>query len=543
MTSQHMNSARFPLLAFASSFLVLFLEAFYLSQTFDAYILIQSGRIAQWLSFVGYLGDFVRWAITFGVVAGILFYAKIPALLAFVDRSFNSQRFVVFGIAQVFIFGFIALLSVPLFSPESAGVKAPGWYLLWLALVGAAATCWLLMWCGIRTFAKFCRDQALTLIAAALIALAITLFAFATKSLWGPLATWTFFISAFTLVLLNVGEVTILEQERILGLDEFWVNIAPACSGYEGIGLVTAFTALYLYVNRATMRFPQCLILFPIGVVCIWLMNIIRIVVLIFIGAYWSPDIAVGGFHSFGGWIAFILVSLGLLKIASKSRWLNTRPLDTQNIKPAMNTAAASIVPMIVLLALTILTAALSADFEWLYPLRVIAVAASIAYVWRYLPLGGFRLTAVPLLVGFAVAALWFLLVPANPEQDQIFTRELRSAPVWGQYAWLGLRMLGAVVTVPIAEELAFRGYLMCRLAREPISLTGRLPFHALGFFGSSIAFGLLHGHWLAGIAAGLAYAWVRLRQQHLLAAIVAHGVTNATLFIVAFATGRWVLI
>ncbi len=47
----------------------------------------------------------------------------------------------------------------------------------------------------------------------------------------------------------------------------------------------------------------------------------------------------------------------------------------------------------------------------------------------------------------------------------------------------------------------------------------------------SSVAFGLLHGNlWLAGILAGLLYAWSLLRRGNIADAVVAHATTNALL-------------
>ena len=84
---------------------------------------------------------------------------------------------------------------------------------------------------------------------------------------------------------------------------------------------------------------------------------------------------------------------------------------------------------------------------------------------------------------------------------------------------------------MPIAEELAFRGYLARRLmARgfDEIPLTA-LSGVAVGL--SSIAFGLMHGqHWLVGIVAGLAYALLLRFRGRMGDAVVAHAVSNLLL-------------
>ena len=57
-------------------------------------------------------------------------------------------------------------------------------------------------------------------------------------------------------------------------------------------------------------------------------------------------------------------------------------------------------------------------------------------------------------------------------------------------------RTLGSVITVPIAEELLFRGYLLARFARSEIVLEGRIVFSWVALILSSALFGLLHANW-----------------------------------------------
>ena len=82
---------------------------------------------------------------------------------------------------------------------------------------------------------------------------------------------------------------------------------------------------------------------------------------------------------------------------------------------------------------------------------------------------------------------------------------------------------------VPIAEELALRGYLLRRLqgAKLDTDMTGRWNWFAV--LVSSVLFGLLHpGRWIAGTLAGVFFAWAFYRRGRLSDAILAHAVTNA---------------
>jgi CAAX prenyl protease-like protein len=107
--------------------------------------------------------------------------------------------------------------------------------------------------------------------------------------------------------------------------------------------------------------------------------------------------------------------------------------------------------------------------------------------------------------------------------------------------SWIAIRALAAVITVPIAEELAFRGYLYRRVIAEEFQSVPLTRFAWPGLIVSSILFGLLHGErWLVGTAAGLFYAAALLRRGRLADAVVAHATTNALLAGYVLATGKW---
>src|SRR5262245_37554596 len=94
-------------------------------------------------------------------------------------------------------------------------------------------------------------------------------------------------------------------ETRALGTETFWVYVTAPCSGYEGMGLICAYLAGYIWLFRRELRFPQALLLLPIGLVAVFVVNAIRIAVLIWIGAQGSPKLAIGGFHSQAGWLGF----------------------------------------------------------------------------------------------------------------------------------------------------------------------------------------------------------------------------------------------
>jgi CAAX prenyl protease-like protein len=107
---------------------------------------------------------------------------------------------------------------------------------------------------------------------------------------------------------------------------------------------------------------------------------------------------------------------------------------------------------------------------------------------------------------------------------------------------WLLFRVLGSVITVPIAEELAFRGYLLRRLIAADFDEPSTLRFTWLSFVLSSLLFGALHGRWLAGTVAGMFYAWALYRRGRVDDAILAHALTNALIAAEVLILGQWEL-
>src|SRR5207244_7783301 len=86
-----------------------------------------------------------------------------------------------------------------------------------------------------------------------------------------------------------------------LGTPAFQVEISSECSGYEGIALILLFLTVYLWLFRRTLRFPHVLLLLPIGVLAMWLTNVLRIALLFAIGAAVSSGLSVLGVHSQAG--------------------------------------------------------------------------------------------------------------------------------------------------------------------------------------------------------------------------------------------------
>jgi exosortase E/protease (VPEID-CTERM system) len=276
----------------------------------------------------------------------------------------------------------------------------------------------------------------------------------------------------------------------------------------------------------------------------VWLANALRIAALIAIGTWISPEIAFGGFHSYAGSLLFCAVALSLAHVAGRSRFFATADA-LEATADTRNPTAAYLGPFLAIVATAMLTGAFSTGtFDALYPLRVVVAAMmlwsfrTVYREWRWT----WSWHAVAL--GIGVFFLWMALEPAATTEtpDSDLGTILAGMPAGAAGTWLAFRAFGAIVTVPIVEELAFRGYLLRRFVAADFEGVSPRRFSAPAFLISSVLFGAMHSRLLAGTLAGMAYALALQRRGELCDAVVAHATTNAVLAAYVLATGAWSL-
>jgi exosortase E/protease (VPEID-CTERM system) len=361
------------------------------------------------------------------------------------------------------------------------------------------------------------------------------------QSFWVPSVRLTFgLVKAFLGVF--VSGIIADPATATLGTAKFSVEIAPECSGFEGAGLILAFGIVWLCLFRGEYRFPQALILIPAGIVSIYLLNAVRITGLILIGNAGAPRIASGGFHSQAGWIAFNAVALAFAVFARRMPWLNiagqseiTRAVPSAleaGRKSSENTAATYLLPFLSILAVGMVTSAASSDFEWLYPLRFLAAGGALWFLRKRYAALDWRFGWFGPVAGALAFAIWIAMDAfLNTSAHDLIPDALAGASAPARITWIAFRTLAAVTTVPIAEEFAFRAFLIRRFISPDIEALPAQTFTWIGLAISSVAFGLLHGNlWFAGILAGLLYAWALIRRGRIGEAVMAHATTNALL-------------
>lgn len=180
-------------------------------------------------------------------------------------------------------------------------------------------------------------------------------------------------------------------------------------------------------------------------------------------------------------------------------------------------------------------------DARWLYAAQVVgAGAVLLVFHRRYLELRSRPATANAwALAAVAGAAVFYIWVRATSPWMTLDSAAATFEPVRsnGDLDWplIGLRMAGAVLVVPVMEELFWRSFVMRWIDRRDFLALApqNSSFRALAL--SSAVFALAHPLWFAGLIAGLTYGWLYRTTGSLWFPIGAHALTNLLL-------GAWVI-
>lgn len=371
------------------------------------------------------------------------------------------------------------------------------------------------------------------------------------QDLWEPTAGVTFRLVHLLLTPI-IPSLRGDPHTLLLSSDRFGVRVSPMCSGLEGVGLLAAFSAAWLLCLRRELVFPRALVLLPAAVVVSFAINVLRIAALMLIGYAGYPGVAAYGFHSQAGWIAFNASAVLIAVAAQRSRWLRRLPDPKAAGSGAQgsalarsresNATAAYLVPFLLILAAGMLARAVSDGFETLYVLRVVGAAVALIWAWPRLKSLDWHCSWRGVIAGAAVFAVWAILAHGLTTPAPM-PAALAAMSVAGRNTWLVIRLLGAIVTVPLAEELAFRGYLMRRLTNVHFDSVSFRKVGLAALLLSSLLFGLEEGaFWLPGIIAALVFALLLMRTERMGEAVLAHATTNGLLAIYVLYWHQWQL-
>jgi len=448
------------------------------------------------------------------------------ALATRLDPRLERAVLILHGIGFV---GFWLLTRWMLGTPEAPRGSPLIWISAWAVSAGVSG---LLLWLGLMGIPSLRWRALVPLVACAAVAWALSEIGARSQGLWRPFSSAALGLAGALLKSLCSG-VVVDAPHLVLELDGFAVRVESGCSGLEGIGMILTLGLAYLFLFRSELRFPRAWGLLGLAVALTWLGNAGRLAGMVWLGARVSPGLALGGFHSKAGWVLFSSVALGMAFVGHHARFF-----ARQGASRAEGTArpgeqertTAFLMPLLVLLAIGLALGLVDRGEGPWYGLRMLLGLGTLCLFWRSYddlrwPEPG---AGRACLLGGALGLLWlgtWLIARGEPE---------RLEPV--SLGWLLVRAVGFSTIVPLAEELAFRGYLLRVLQNRNFA---HVPYRSGAWQAiaiSSLLFGALHERWFLATLAGFAYALIQSRSGRLRDAVLAHAATNLTLAVFAVA-------
>jgi len=204
------------------------------------------------------------------------------------------------------------------------------------------------------------------------------------------------------------------------------------------------------------------------------------------------------------------------------------------------------VAPFALFMGLLFLRQKFEAQGWWLYGLCSLLVLGLI--LWLRPRYRGQDPAPVPvrhsILLGLGAIVLWIALDPWMPRtgtRDNTFPYEaaFQLGTVPGVLAIL-FRMFGAVVVVPIAEELFWRGYLMRTIIKPEFEEVPLATFQPLSFYITTVAFALVHVEIGSAILFALIAGWWFLKTKSLKAVIILHAAANLGLAVYVLISRNW---
>jgi len=152
------------------------------------------------------------------------------------------------------------------------------------------------------------------------------------------------------------------------------------------------------------------------------------------------------------------------------------------------------------------------------------------------------KLSIEPFLLGLVALAIWIpLCEAAAPLDKSAFQAEWVENTVL-RFMAIAVRIAGAVLVVPIMEELLWRSFLMRYLIDPNFTKIPIGKYTHFSFWLTCVAFVLVHRPWEWGAAfiTAILYGGYLVKTANLRGVIMAHAVTNLGLAVYVLVTGRW---
>ena len=185
-------------------------------------------------------------------------------------------------------------------------------------------------------------------------------------------------------------------------------------------------------------------------------------------------------------------------------------------------------------------------DARWLYLLQaLLPLAALAAFLSAYselrTPPRQISSSVISIAVGIGVFLLWIAPMPRWAQLGNA-TAPFQPVSGAGDLIWglIGIRTFGAVLVVPLMEELFWRSFLLRWIDRRDFLAVSPAQTSWFALIASSAVFATAHNLWLAGFAAGLVYGLLYRRLGNLWYAVLAHATTNLALAVWVVSQRSW---
>ena len=184
---------------------------------------------------------------------------------------------------------------------------------------------------------------------------------------------------------------------------------------------------------------------------------------------------------------------------------------------------------------------------QYLYPVKALTVGY-LLYKFKghynelaFRDLTSLHATLVSCVVGLLVFALWIKMdwTFGSASIPQGFNPGLLPGQTT-QILMTAFRITGAVLVVPLMEELFWRSFLIRYIIDKNFDTIPLGTFTWASFLFTVVLFGLEHNYILAGIMAGIIYNLLLYRTRSLAQCVLAHAVTNLALAVYVVSTGKW---
>ena len=127
--------------------------------------------------------------------------------------------------------------------------------------------------------------------------------------------------SQFGELMLSTLAIPVLREGNVLVLANTTLQVAEACSGIRSLVSLLTLSILYGYFvdPRATVRVTLAALTIPVAIVA----NGLRVAGTGVAAHYYGADAAEGFFHTFSGWLVFVVALMFLFAIHRLVRWVS----------------------------------------------------------------------------------------------------------------------------------------------------------------------------------------------------------------------------